>query len=543
MKKIIFLVVFIWFINFCHAGDSFPLGEENIRVKLKEMFHAGEFELLEEECNELLSFSNISQTFRFFLLSQKWSALHSMGKLEDALAISNEIIETDKPDSLNYWNIRAFIGMGDIFSDIGNYTMEREALDRAEIWLDKLDKVNSLKVRDALSQFYLAKSKLGYNNNDFTEAITQWKKAEKYSVNPSLYLAWLGQGAGIYEQIGDSTKADKYFLEVLNQKITNPNKIVALVHCMGYRNDRGRYAESLALLEKHIDLVKLGINPYIMRYLLLAKGDALAGIGESEKAFLYFKRSEIISDSLREVENRIRNVALAKRIDPIKYSALTKELNTTKNSWLFTLIILVIILIASVILGILFIKHKQIHKKEIKAYTDTARRHDEEREKLRRETDMTGRQLNATNLEVTRLYECLAEIRTETSRSDKNSSVSIPIIKSILHRAQTVRNERETFDHRLENINMDLQEKLTLLHPNLTRSELEMCYYIFEGITAKEVAMMTGRSIRTVETLKYKLRKKLGISESTEPYLRRIAAMNRDEISEYINKLESPALS
>jgi DNA-binding CsgD family transcriptional regulator len=61
-------------------------------------------------------------------------------------------------------------------------------------------------------------------------------------------------------------------------------------------------------------------------------------------------------------------------------------------------------------------------------------------------------------------------------------------------------------------------------HPDLTQGEIRMCAYMLMGMSTKEIAVLTNRSSRTVDTIKYNMRKKMAITEPTESYLRRIAS-------------------
>lgn len=57
-----------------------------------------------------------------------------------------------------------------------------------------------------------------------------------------------------------------------------------------------------------------------------------------------------------------------------------------------------------------------------------------------------------------------------------------------------------------------LQEK----HPDLTRSELEICAFIKIGLSSKEIAHIRSTSDNTVNVLKTRLRKKIGLESNVE---------------------------
>ena len=58
-------------------------------------------------------------------------------------------------------------------------------------------------------------------------------------------------------------------------------------------------------------------------------------------------------------------------------------------------------------------------------------------------------------------------------------------------------------------------KKLLNAHPNLTSSELELCIFIRFNLSDIEIAKIMSRHKRTIETKRYRLRKKLGL-EKTE---------------------------
>lgn len=51
---------------------------------------------------------------------------------------------------------------------------------------------------------------------------------------------------------------------------------------------------------------------------------------------------------------------------------------------------------------------------------------------------------------------------------------------------------------------------------------MNMAAYVLLNMTSKEIAQISNRSIRTVDNIKYSLRKKLAISEPVHVYLRRL---------------------
>ena len=59
-------------------------------------------------------------------------------------------------------------------------------------------------------------------------------------------------------------------------------------------------------------------------------------------------------------------------------------------------------------------------------------------------------------------------------------------------------------------------EKLMLHNPNLTNNDIKFCAYIRLNISNKEIAVFKNLTFRSVETTKYRLKKKLGLEVSTD---------------------------
>src|SRR5690606_97384 len=68
------------------------------------------------------------------------------------------------------------------------------------------------------------------------------------------------------------------------------------------------------------------------------------------------------------------------------------------------------------------------------------------------------------------------------------------------------------------------KERLIEINPKLTNSELTLAAYIVLGFNTREIADVTFRAYKTVETTRYNLRKKLNLSAETrvDEYLKEV---------------------
>ena len=63
-----------------------------------------------------------------------------------------------------------------------------------------------------------------------------------------------------------------------------------------------------------------------------------------------------------------------------------------------------------------------------------------------------------------------------------------------------------------ENFNLvydNFMQKLTSRYPTLKKNDLKLCAYLKMGLSSKEMASLLNTSVRSIETARYRLRKKL----------------------------------
>jgi DNA-binding CsgD family transcriptional regulator len=85
----------------------------------------------------------------------------------------------------------------------------------------------------------------------------------------------------------------------------------------------------------------------------------------------------------------------------------------------------------------------------------------------------------------------------------------------------------EIFDVNFEKINYDFFEKLKQIDPSLTKRELRLCAFIKMDLTNKEISPLLNISIRGVETARYKVRKKLNLSQD-ENFIYFLEGLSKD---------------
>ncbi len=505
--------------------------------RLKVLFEDGNFNILEKETSTLLDNGNLNIDDWLRVSNFNGMALLNLNRIEDFLTRADCVITKHKPDSLLYWDLKEYVGMSDILCTIGLYDAARIALERGGECALRLGSVSETRRNTSLAQYWLSVSQYNSMIGNFVEAIRAWTKAGEYvDGSPSLGIIWNGEGGYIYELMGDTSTSERYFRRALDFEPRNINQLTALIHCAGFLNDRSHYAASLNLLYSRQDLMELSVYaPLQRRDLLRAEGEALQGIGEYSLAAGNFRRVIELSDSLNIVNDRLKNSMMAENINPDDYASLKNAyvLSSKKIAWLIlsvSVICWIIIICCHYIAGEYRVKRRRdIIKTMTFEYDQLLLK--ERQSDLESQLDESSRTACESALRMASINEGLREIRREVISSSKGEKERLRAINASLRsRGMYTSSAMDKFNLLFSKVRQEFVENLTRLAPDLSKTELEICNLLLLGWTAKEIASMTGRSHRTVESVVYSVRKKLKVTGSTEVWLRRVSGLSIEQI-------------
>lgn len=109
------------------------------------------------------------------------------------------------------------------------------------------------------------------------------------------------------------------------------------------------------------------------------------------------------------------------------------------------------------------------------------------------------------------------DIETHISKDKKGSSYILTIQKKL----EEITSEEELWEDfkvQFEKTRPSFFEKLKKLAPNLSINDLKHCTYIVSNLKSKEVALLTNVSPRSVETARYRIKKKMNLNKDQNLY-------------------------
>ena len=140
-------------------------------------------------------------------------------------------------------------------------------------------------------------------------------------------------------------------------------------------------------------------------------------------------------------------------------------------------------------------------------------------DKLQSEIEHKNSQLASTAMNLVRKIEVFSKIKDDLNEFKGNHTLNgglkdfekiIRLISSELD----VASEWEQFAEHFDQVHAHFLKKLKEHCPALTTTELKLAAYLRLNLTTKEIAHLMNISIRGVETARYRLRKKLGITSN-----------------------------
>ncbi len=133
-------------------------------------------------------------------------------------------------------------------------------------------------------------------------------------------------------------------------------------------------------------------------------------------------------------------------------------------------------------------------------------------EKLNQDIESKNRELAISTMSIIKKNEVLNSIKKELKKSkNTNNNPALKLIDNNLNDTK----DWSFFEQAFNNADKDFLDKIKQSHPNLTPNDLRFCAYLRLNLSSKEMAPLLNISIKSVETKRYRLRKKLGLEHDS----------------------------
>ena len=446
------------------------------------------------------------------------SNLRYQGKIDQSLVKWYEALEMSEsiPDSTLIYN--CYLGLG-----IGHFL--RDELEKSESEIQTYRKFNlRIKNRKNLAQALSILGLLKYRQREYQSSIDL--NLEGYSIRKAINDI-KGQGESLnnlalgYMGMKNWQQALRYLEEAVQLKtIANDHTQMTVI-----LNNMGHCYNRLGSTEKAFDYFNLALTKGIENGQM---GDVVNSYKnlielhvrskDYEKAFSAQTKLLFLKDSLAEIE-RIEAIdelevlyetdAKEREID-----LLQKERTIITNRWLT----LALGLFLAIIIGVLFIDNqKRKHRQEKQLLTAE----DElQKAELKIMTDLleyNQTKLNLYTENLLRKNELVGQLELQLKDSVQHSKVETESGKELIQNFSAIRiltdDDWDEFKTLFNNVHKGMLDRLLSEHEQLTLGEQRLFLLMKLNLSTREIANILGVSPESIKKGRYRLKKKLNLSE------------------------------
>ena len=481
------------------------------------------FDLTDECCDRALRQigEQGDKEWKLFFLYNKGVAQMHLGRTAESILTCYEMLRLEKPDSLVFRDADAYCVLANVFLTFNKATAVERYLDLAKRVANKYAADNSGASREfnilRLGQQIESARAIEYlQKNDLTKGFEIMKRLMETDKNTfhGQRVNW----AYMYMLIGEHKKAEIYLKQILESDFRGYNRLVAANNYFDILTDQKRIEEARALEERYRDDFKALQNTPLKLQFLSTQSRLLALEGDYAGVYAIQRGLMAAQDSLR---NSQYAMALEQMAGLLYEKQECKE--NTRTEVLPWIIAGAIALLCAAVCVVVTIRWRHCRKELAGLNESMDRSRREKRSISEKSLEERNRELSAMTIHMARLTEALDEIQREAD-SYSQPEERIESIRHTLKGMASQENLWEMFRIYFSEVNNNFFANLTRLHPDLTPAETRMAAFMITGLSTKEIASLTNRSVRTIENIKYSLRRKLGIEERTETYLRHLAA-------------------
>ncbi|MGI6223461.1 MAG: tetratricopeptide repeat protein [Prevotella sp.] len=428
----------------------------------------------------------------------------------------------------NYYQGNAALLLAQLYIDIDMAEQAREALDVAE-------QCYSMAKRP-LNRIYFFRAQLSEGKNSLS---LYYKSVSTGGNDWAMTIQALSCISSAYITTGHLDSAmvyvDKALAVVKNQGAGNP----IFTSLMNIQKglvlyEQHHYDEAISLLsevsrQKGLDDEKFMAELY--KYLWLsweAKGNYNEAYSNLKLYQKYYERNE---ESLkkREVPKALAREMIARQNDQMKI--LEKNAQLSRYYMYLALLLVIVVALIVAVVAIWFRQRYRLRKIENRELRNSLQQetliYNMNLKNFENDIKHKDCEISSSTLLLANKNEVLQQISDITKRYYDNGKIPLEYVNQI---NSTIKNSLQTddewsrFKFHFDSVHPNFFVKLKEKCSDLTENDLRLCAYISIGLRAKEIAEMLNVTPDSVNTNRYRLRKKLGLrrGESLDEFIRKL---------------------
>ena len=442
-------------------------------------------------------------------------------------AMNNAIIYAKKTENPNIID-ETYLTLGNLYAALN---MQESATKYYDEILKKVINKNTIRnISTTLSR----KATLMIKQENYTDAM-QLIDSSLYlcirDFNDSLQVVNYYYKGKIHELTNDIESAKKYYTQAAKLAYDNNDFDTSskIMFCIGNINKKTEdYSNAIKVFRIICDSTEKYRMYNVCYQAFYQLSQCYSLLGEYEEAYYLFNKYDIYYDSLyriyqdKTVQELRNSYLLSTNVNELK----TKEINEKNikdniNEWKLFILIIIVLAMISITFIILYSTNKATsHKNEVTTY--------EQQHKIDKiENDLMEYQLkNNRELTMKLAFQLKSYLQIiNPIKEDLKNAIELPEseqknkIKNIYQHLQNnihVFSNAENLNKQIDKVYKDFLNRLEEKHPGLTKAEKKLCTLLYVNMSSKEIATITNSTIRTIETSRYRLRKKFNLSRDED---------------------------
>lgn len=468
-------------------------------------------------------------------VNQKLNALYfcaltniSLGDYRKSLDYIFDIITVEKPDSLDYYDVETDFLLTNVYKLMGNPSKGKQFMASA---LEKIRRSKSDAVHRYNLQYrwHMEMANVYMDMGLYDKAFEEDRKAMEFNIDPETALLLEMDMARFYEINGEPHLAEEYYNKFINH---SRNSIAnATNHYYAWSNyalfllNQKRYVESIEICLRMIPETRANGVKHVLTTLYEILAQDYEATGRPQEAYDALAQALSLRDSVMQwrMNRSLDGVTMSFEERLGEYN--NRKLVTANRQKYILIIGLSLALILLITIALWLWRRNRLRKlKNNSLHAKIESNEVRHREVLRQqsdELDANRRELVELSLKMAETDNMLAQLSAVGKDKSRKPSVILSEINAMLKTRRASDNSWNIFRIQFEKLHPDFLRELYVRHPDLTSGEVKMCAFILMNLTSTQIAQLLNRSTRTVESMKYRLRKKLNLSGSvsTSAYL------------------------
>jgi len=482
-----------------------------ILLELSDLYSRTDFLKALEHAKEALKVSNHLESRLYLIRShiKIGNILIFIGNYDEALNNFLVSLTISKNDDFLSEELVALASIGIVNDRVGKFDDALkyyfEALNIYNKCIENRKPLSGIKsihgLYNNIGNIYLSKNQESTAENYYLKGLAIAEQKKDY-INIGNICNNLGK---IEIQRKNYPQANKYLSKSLDArtKVNDKSGIAkSYYYLSNYYIETNNLDEAQKCAEKALDLGTNLKEPLTRQIASMFLYQINKGRKKFDVALKYHEQYKQISDSLIN-DNKIQEFTrLQLQYD---YEKIEKEKAAKQQIIRLTYIIISsTFFLGMIILGLLFFLTRSRNKR-IKL----------ENEKLEKDMIIKNKELTANVIYLLKKNELIDSITARLLKlKEKLKDENLDPLQKIIIDLQSL-TEKEVWDEfevRFQSVHEEFYQNLKKNFPDLTPSEIKLAAFLRLNMTSKEISALTGQSINSLETARYRLRKKLGIT-------------------------------